>query len=180
MDMPGPVSFGEQIRNSKKGNRSNPWDPKFIDPKTGKIKDWKKSMQARGFKTTGGRDMRQVGDQPKPMGAPLLTPYGEVAEAPMAMNRPEYDIEAALNASEAAQSQIYSQPNVPGIYADTMPTVSDSGLEQQAQQVEGGPQVGSVPLSISRVETKPKKESFVQVPITTDDSFEPPEMEADQ
>jgi hypothetical protein len=123
------------VANSLKGNRSKPWDPKFVDPKTGEVKDLKKSLQAKGFETTGGREYRKVGDTPDYVGGPVIaaTQVTELQTLPQA---------------ELIPSQL---TNVSG---DTMPTVSipenpEMDLEQQAQQVEGGPyDVGSAPLPI--------------------------------
>jgi len=157
---------GNEVKNYLKG-RDRKENPKFIDPETGEVKDLFKSLQARGIQTTGGREFKKVGAVPKPDMGPLFPGYGEV--------RPAVDM-SSLGSLGALpdQQQSLQALTYPIEIQDAVPTASIYGLEQQAQQVEGGPSalpLGSVPLSFQRSVETP--EGFVTVPMVTSDAFEP-------
>lgn len=162
----GMYSGGNEVKNYLKG-RDKKENPKFIDPETGEVKDLFKSLQARGIRTTGGREFKKVGAVSKPDMGPLFPGYGR--ESPT----PAFDL-GSLGALPE-QQQSLDLLNYPMGTEDVMPTTSASyGLEQQAQRVEGGPSalsLGSVPLISEEAKETPK--GFVQVPIVTADTFEP-------
>ena len=167
------------IMNSRKGNRSNPFDIKVINPKTGLPVDLKKSLQARGIKTTGGRDYRRVGDQFVPEGTPVLAPEGPTV----------------MPFSSLTESELIPLPssefNIP--MEGTMPTVPTSyGFGTASPTVEGGPPIEEVSTTLpgsqlagavipELVEGKEvSKEGLVEVSgIGTTDAFEPSPLDSE-
>jgi hypothetical protein len=170
------------VNNSSKGNFTSPFSTKIINPKTGKPVDLLKSMQARGLRTTGGRDYRKVGNQYVPDVGPILAPNGQIM--------PSTFSEEELT---GIPSQVLTE-----IVSSAMPTaLSSYGLEQQAQQVEGSipfeeqSQVGSAPLP-SLIPERPKiteavegkdinKSGLIEIPeVGTTDVFEPSPMDMER
>jgi hypothetical protein len=173
-----PVSRTELIANWRKGRRPTEY---VYDEKTGKMKSVDHILAAYGVKKNKEKAPQVKGTAI--IGGQLYTSAAEME------SRPEYDIEAAL---EAAQAQEMQMTNVPGITADAMPTVSEPGMqegltlpvEQQAQRVDGGPPMEgssslytSAPASMTPQVTK---KGWTETPLSTVDVFEPTPMDEDR
>jgi len=136
------------VMNSSKGNFSTEMDPKFVDPKTGKVKDLKKSLQARGFKTTGGREARRVGDTPF-----VSAPSDDFGFGPMESSLSESDL-VPVQSQPIAQQVVEASPvdaSPPSFIPDVDYGYNREGLEEVPEVATPGTPPLDPPLEEDRI-----------------------------